>query len=377
MITDDQISRILKLHTDGLPIVSLYAQVPAGPDSGRALRSRVDSLLSEIRPMTSDASLDRTARLSVRADIEHIEEHLEKGQSWRPGALALFSCSAHQIFEEIALPRAVRDRVIVDSTPWVRSLLAVLNEYHRMCVVFVERGEASLWELYQDELREVTRLRDRTLRARHTPASSEDRARNKANEITKRHFRDVVATIDTLFRTDRFDLLAVGGQQHETPQFVDLLPRHLRDRLAGTFTLDNHPSEAARVRLCAGAILRKYEQAEQRRRVTELVQTVAAGGRAALGFTDCLRAGTQTAIDELLLDEGAVIPGVLCDNCGWMAVRGRVCPQCGHRLRPVADILDELTEAVINDSGSIFHVSVPTELSRHLVGALLRFPPAL
>jgi peptide chain release factor subunit 1 len=268
----------------------------------------------------------------------------------------------------------VRDRVIVDTTPWVRSLLAVLNEYHRMCVVFVERGEASLWELYQDELREVTRRRDRTLRARHVPASIEDRARNKAEEITKRHFRDVIATIDALFRTDRLDLLAVGGPQHETPYFVDLLPRHLRDRLAGTFTLDNHPSEAAHVRLCASAILREYEHAEQRRRVTELFRTVAAGGRAALGLTDCLWAGTQTAINELLLEEGAVAPGVVCDNCGWMAVRGRVCPQCGRQLRPVADVLDELTEAVINDSGSIAHISVPTGLGSHLVGAMLRFP---
>jgi len=68
----------------------------------------------------------------------------------------------------------------------------------------------------------------------------------------------------------------------------------------------------------------------------------------------------------------AVTPGVACDHCGWISVRGAICAHCGREVRPVADILDELTEAVINEGGSINHVKVPTELRQHLVGAMLR-----
>jgi peptide chain release factor subunit 1 len=117
MITEEEVRRILGLRGDGIPILSLYAQVPPGPPGSRELRSRVDSLVSEIRPLTSDESVDRNARLSVRADIERIEEFVAEQRNWRPGTLALFCCSARDIFEEVELPRAVRDRIVLDSTP--------------------------------------------------------------------------------------------------------------------------------------------------------------------------------------------------------------------------------------------------------------------
>jgi peptide chain release factor subunit 1 len=377
MITEEQVRRILGLRGDGIPILSLYAQVPPGPPGSRELRSRVDSLVSEIRPLTSDESVDRNARLSVRADIERIEEFVAEQRNWRPGTLALFCCSARDIFEEIELPRAVRDRIVLDSTPWVRSLLAVLDEYQRMCVVFIERGEMTLWELYQDELREVVSRGGRTLRARHVPAPNEERAWHKAEELTKRHLRDTIETIDRLFRTDGFDVLAIGGQEHERAQFIDQLPRHLRERIVGTFTLDKHPTETAHIRERAMEILEEHVHERQRRQVDEVLETVAAGGRAALGLTDCLWAGALAAIDVLLVEDDVVIPGVLCDYCGWMSEEGTECARCGRTVRQVADILDELAETVINEGGSVTHVKVPTDLSKHLVGALLRFelPP--
>jgi len=377
MITEEQIRRILGLHGDGIPILSLYAQVPPGPPGSRELRSRVDSLVSEIRPVTSDVSVERDARLSVRADLERIEELVAEQWNWRPGTLALFCCSARDIFEEVELPRAVRDRIVLDSTPWVRPLLAVLDEYQRMCLAYIERGEVTLWELYQDELRQVVTRRGRTLRARHVPAPNEERARHKAEELTKRHVRDTIETIDRLFRTDGFDVLAVGGQQYETAQFIDQLPRHLRERIVGTFTLDEHPTETAHIRERAMEILEEHVHEQQRRQVEEVLETAADGGRAALDLADCLWAGAVAAIDVLLVEYDVVIPGVLCDNCGWMSDEGTECPRCGSPLRRVADILDELTEVVINEGGSVTHVKVPTDLSKHLVGAMLRFqlPP--
>ena len=56
------------------------------------------------------------------------------------GSVALFSCSGRGFFEEVPLTRAVRERVLVDETAWVRPMLAVLDEYHRCCVI-VGRSE--------------------------------------------------------------------------------------------------------------------------------------------------------------------------------------------------------------------------------------------
>lgn len=43
-------------------------------------------------------------------------------------------------------------------------------------------------------------------------------------------------------------------------------------------------------------------------------------------------------------------------------------------MRQTSDIIDELVEAVVDEGGSIEHVQADTELKKHVVGALLRFP---
>jgi len=377
MIVEEQVQRILRLQGDRVPILSLYARLPDDPGHLRELRSRVDSLLSEVRPLTTDSAVDRDERLSVRADIERVEQFLEEERDWRPGTLVVFSCSAQHVFETMILPRPVRSRVVLDVRPWVRPMMAVLEEYPRLCAVSLERGEARLWELYQDEMREVGAQRGRMLTARRVPALEENRLHHKADELTKRHYRQVIGAVDGLFRVEGFDVLAVGGRHYETAAFVELLPRLLRERFAGTFALDKHPSEAADIRHGAMAVLTDHVREQQRRRVAEVVDLAAAGGRAALGLDNCLWAGVLAAIEALLVEEGAVAPGVVCGRCGWMAAEGTDCPQCGSQLRPVVDILNELADVVIDEGGSVIHVEVPTDLSKHRVAAALRFalPP--
>jgi peptide chain release factor subunit 1 len=47
---------------------------------------------------------------------------------------------------------------------------------------------------------------------------------------------------------------------------------------------------------------------------------------------------------------------------------------CGTPTRHTPDVIDELTERVIDEGGSVEHVAIDTELEPQLVGAVLRFP---
>ena len=84
-------------------------------------------MLDQIRPLAKNGSLGHEARLSVRADIARIKTALAE-ERWKPGAIAIFSCSGRDLYEEVALPQAVRDRVLVDAAPYVRPMLTVLDE---------------------------------------------------------------------------------------------------------------------------------------------------------------------------------------------------------------------------------------------------------
>ncbi|MEU9888719.1 hypothetical protein [Sphaerisporangium sp. NPDC051011] len=374
MITTETISRITRFNGGEVPVVSLYAK--AGQDGPAALRTQVNSLLHEIRPLTEDASLGRPARLSVRGDIQRIEG-LEGLERMGPGAVAIFSCSEGDFFEQVNLPRGVRDRVVVGATPWVRPMLAVLNEYHPACVLVVDRRSAQAWELYQDEMREIREFRDPALRKPNYAGwygLMEHRVRNRADDLTKRHFRNVVRVLDELFRAGGHELLIVGGHPEEVPNFLEFLPYDLRPKVAGTFTIDAWTATPTDIRHSAERIVEQYERDEERRRVAEVMEAAAMRRPVALGLDECLWAGSVAAVRTLLVQEGATAPGVVCDESGWLATSGDTCPLCGRATRRTPDVIDDLAQAVIDESGAVEHVLADTQLKAHNVAAALRFP---
>lgn len=178
---------------------------------------------------------------------------------------------------------------MVDETPWVRSMLAVLDEYHRCCVAVVDRESAWTWELYQEEMRETGRLR---------LSADPGRNGNKVKELTKRHFRQVATMLADLYRGDGYELLAIGG----------------------------------------------------------------------------LWAGSVAAVGQLMVQDGAVVSGVICDHDRWLALASQRCPLCGRPVRRAADIVDELMEVVIDEGGSIEHICADTALKEYVAAASLRFP---
>jgi peptide subunit release factor 1 (eRF1) len=374
MITAETVNGIVKFQANGLPVVSLYCRVDPGA-SRREVRARVDSLLDQIRPLANDRDLDHRNRVSARTDIERIKDALDS-ERWPPGTIAIFSCSGRGLYEEIPLPRIMREQVMVDETPLVRPMLAVLGEYPRACVLVVNREAAPVWEMYQDEMREVQTVTDPLRKAGNTAESRpEDRIQNRVDEQAKRHFRRVASVIDQLLRSDGYDILVVGGHEYELGEFFRLLPDELRGRVAGTFSADPNATPVAEIRSGAEGVMRSYQHDQDQRLVAHVLELAAAGGLAAVGAEDCLWSGSLSAIDTLLVRDGATLDGAVCDESRWLAASGDICPICGKPTRYAPDLLDELAAAVIETGGSARQIAADLMPDQYPTAAQLRFPP--
>jgi hypothetical protein len=379
MITAETIKRVTRFDGRELPVTSVYLGLQTDRRALRSLSAQTSSLLHQIRPTAKDQSLDRKVRLSVRGDIERIEtETVREGRSSGEAlALAIFSCSGWDFYEELGLPRSVRDRIVVDATPWVRPMLAVLDEYHRTGVLLVDKESARTWELYAGEMSETSKVFDAALRKPQYAGwhgLEEYRVRNKAEELAKRHFRRVATVLEDFFRAGRFELLAVGGHDFEVATFMEFLPRNLRQAVVGTFAIDLGTATTRDIRVIAEPLVESYEREEERRRVSEVYEEQAVAGKAVVGLEGCLWAGSVAAIQRLVIQEGATASGVVCDESGWLAESGGRCKICGRPTRRTGDVINELAEAVIDTSGTVEHVAADTALKVDITAARLRFP---
>jgi len=370
MITAETVNRIVRFSSAGVPVVSLYGRVDPAV-SRHEVRTRMLSLLDQIRPRGQGETLDHRSRRSVRADIERIEATLS-AERWHPGGIAIFSCSARDLYQEIPLPSPVREQAVVDATPFVLPMLSVLGEYRRACVLLLDKGSAPFWEVYQDEIQELGTVRDPLARAATKAAA--DWTHDKADERVRRHYRRIVRVLSRLFLTGGYDVLIIGGHAHELPDFLRFLPYELRIRVAGTFTAEPAAASAAEIRACASVILRRHQLRLDEQLISRLLEKAATAGPAALGPDSCLRAGSMGAIKTLLVRDGAAVPGVVCDDSRWLALSGDDCPVCGGRTRRTADVIVELVAAVIGEGGSVRHAQADTRLDEYLVAAELRFP---
>ena len=376
MITAATIRRIRDVENDEFPVISMYVTVPVDVGERSRIRTRVTSLLEQIRPLGEDHTLSRDARLSVRSDLERIED-LRENQRWQPPAVAVFSCSGKNFFEEVQLPRRAGDRIVVDATPWIRPMMAVLEEFHRAMVVVTDSNSARVWELFQGEFHRLHDVEDRALRKRNFAGwhgLREYSVASKAEELAKRHYLSVVELLDETFIDSSYELLVLGGQHDELARLESYLPKRLRVRLAGTFTVDGRRDLDAEARDRAGAIVEGWEREDEKRKVRDLFERAAAKRPTAIGLRDCLWAAATGAVEELLVHDEVTAPGVVCPRDGWLGESGDVCPISGTKTRPTPDVIDELAERVVDEGGMVKHVMVQTELEPHRVAAVLRFP---
>lgn len=377
MLSQQHLAELLRFDSGASPVVSTYLTALHSTTEADA-PTRLKALVKRVREAADDESLDRDARMALRDDaaaLERLEQTIVKPAA---PAIAAFSCAGKGFFQVIELPRRVADRVVIDADPYVRPLLAILDEFHRYCSVVIDRRHGRIFEFYMNELRECVESIDEGVRKKSVGGRfgyDEHNTRNHAREVVHRHFREVARIVFEQFRANSFEVLFVGGPKDAVDEFIPHLHPWVRERLHGTFTIDLNGLNPARVREECEALADAYERAEERKLVEEITNAAASpGGRGALGLERVLDAANMAAVDTLAIHGDATHPGLRCGSCGWLGLDANACPMCDATLERLGDVIDALVDDVVAEGGRVEHVYATTPLEAHTVGALLRFP---
>jgi peptide chain release factor subunit 1 len=379
VLSHELVQELLHFRAPESAVLSVYVSIPADPGEIRGVRAHFESVLQPVSELIAARQLPHAARESLRADVARIMGDVPtRGQVLLGRTVAIFACRLVGLYREAVVARPVRERAVVDATPYVRPLLAVLDESHRYCTVVVGSELSWIYEFYQGELEEAGRV-GAWGPSKPKPEGwhlSERRDDHRAEELAHRHLKETAAAVEELMRKREFELLIVGGHTEIIPVFLPLLSQPLRQKVAGTFAIDPHTMTPGQVREHADAVVEAYERDEESRLVSQALERVAAGGLGAAGLPWCLMAVNEHAVDLLLVDDDFQTPGRACDNCGWLGLpdAGPLCPVCGAATRDTPDVVDEMAEKVVETSGRVEHVYAETELSDHSVAAMLRFP---
>jgi peptide subunit release factor 1 (eRF1) len=312
---------------------------------------------------------------SVAADLRRIESHVKAGidRSHTRG-LAIFACSAHDLWEVITLPVPVHSRVIINALPALGQLEAVVREDERIGVLLADRQRARMFVFQLGELQEHSERFD-ALPRQYDERGEKERGdvQHHVEALATQHLRNAAALAWTVYQETGFDHLVVGAADEIATALESALHPYLISRLAGRVAV---PVAAALEDVRAATLA--AQTAIERRKETEVVsrlrQAVATSRRGVSGLTNVLGALNERRIGRLLVSQGYESPGWRCASCAHLAVIGPRCPACDHTMDRVDDVVEEAVEEALAQSCRVEICMNSADLDvLGRIGALLRY----
>jgi hypothetical protein len=235
-----------------------------------------------------------------------------------------------------------------------------------------EMGELQATDGYLGE--EVRRLkRGRGSSGGHGGRGGEFVSSQHEEETVKRNIRSEVDKIKTFWERHKPQRLILAGADPTVTLFREALPKHLQEKVIGTFSADMNASDVE----IRGHSLKILEQVEEEREtaLVDAVFTAAAKGRGGvIRLADTLGAAHEGRIQTLVIARDYRQPGYQCRNCDYVTDQSLdTCPFCGGAFAEIPDATEALVTKVIEDSGQVEVIDDHPKIAKFGVGALLRY----
>lgn len=366
-ISETRIRDLAGFKGEAAPVTSLYLDVDG--------RTRIRARDYEVALERMIRSAKENASDSVCTDLKRIDEYVKAGiDRSRTRGLAIFSCSAHDLWEVVELAVPVRDRLVVNHSPYVRELEAVAAQHERFAVLVADRQRARLFLFQQGELLEKQEQFD--MLPRHDDDGGQlgkDQVAGHTAAAAQRHLRRAAAAAFGLYQEQGFDHLVLGGPEEITAELERELHTYLRERIAARLHLVVTAPDVE-IHRAAEDVEAQVERAREAALVDRLREAVGSGGNGVAGLEAVLEALVARRVDTLLVSEGFEAPGWRCRACNWVGARGRRCPLCGSDMEQVADVVEEAVEEALAQACKVAVCKDNADLDvLGRIGALLRF----
>jgi peptide chain release factor subunit 1 len=379
MNTVAQAARRLVEHRSGHRVISVYLDLdPERFATAPARSSQVRSLIDQAaREIEGDTSLGHEDKIALREDLERVDTYLTSREAPFRGAraLAVFCSRRDGLFETVQLRRPVEAGVMIERGPYIAPLIAAAQQ-RCWCVVLASRRSARVLMGLADSVQERQRV-DEDVQGQHDQGGwSQARYERSVEKDVDDHLRRVAETVHRLWRSERFDRIALGGPQEIVPRLEALLSEEVRACLApGRVAVDVGAANDDQIRAAIAELVEADQKRLERDALDRLAAGVGGGGRAVGGPADTVEALNERRVQTLLLDPGFDRTAQRCLSCGLLVLDadGR-CPADGTELERLEHLREAAVEAAVAQDAEVMVIRHHPDLGPFRgIGALLRF----
>jgi peptide subunit release factor 1 (eRF1) len=369
VLSEDAIRELAGIRGDVAPITSCYLDV-----DGRRLVRHQD-VEQELDQVLRAARQRANGHRSVHDDLRRIEAYVKGGiDRHTTRGLAMFACTAADLWTVIELPKPVRSCLVINHAPAIGQLESMVQEHEPIGVLLADKQRAQLYVF------ELGRLVDRSELLDELPRDYDSRGERERGtpeahreELAHQHLRNAARAAFDLLQGRGFQHLAIGAPDAIASELEQALHPYLRERLSGRVAVAVGAAPAD-IRAAAEAIEAEVERKREATLVARLKEAVATGRRGVAGLPDTLSALSDHRVERLVVSKGFAQEGWRCPDTGALAIVGPTHPKTGSTMERVEDVVeDAIEEALVQGVPVTICVGNADLDVLGRIGALLRY----
>jgi peptide chain release factor subunit 1 len=296
----------------------------SGPKSERSLADK----FRRTRRVLAGTTAERDEREHFDENTKAIRKYLDK-HPLRSGALCIFSCWALDFFQAVPLSTPLRDLVWVDSSPYIRPLAELQDEYESVAVVVADNKKARIFLVTAAVATSPEVIQGNIKNHVRKGGWSQQRYERRRDKQLLLYAREIIDALLELDKEEAFRrILLVGGKE-----ILHIVHEHLPQRL--------------------------------QKRIAEKPLDLGKGEGAA-------RAGR---VERLIVSRAFRPRGNRCRQCKNLQTgSAQTCSACGSDSLFEVDVVNEIVEMLKLSGGETdFADPIPTLAEAGEIAALLRY----
>lgn len=270
--------------------------------------------------------------------IKTIDEITEFLKTNKNNNIAIFASSKYNYFRFIPLSIEINNSLIVDSSPYVRPLARILDEWKSFTLVLLNSNQAKIFSVSLGQARQQEKLSKDIINKHKKGGWSQARFQR----IRKGAIHDFFLEVKDHLEKIADEQIVLAGPGTAKIQFKNLLSKNLGKRIIDTIDIDiddeqNLLKESIEV-------MSKLEDVQSHEAVKRLKEEILMDGLGVYGLDDTLNAVKNGQVDLLIIQKDYKIKGCICEHCQILK-SGPIkdCPICGGPVSE-ADVIEEIIE---------------------------------
>ena len=298
MSLSEQLDRLARMEPVPYPVVSLYLNTQPNEQGRDQFQSFVRQ---EFRSRSRTYAAGSPDRTSLDADMERITTWLENEVQPSANGIAIFACSAADLFETVQLTAPVAQHwLYIGDAPHLYPLARLESQYPRYAAVVADTNTARIMVFAAGELVSQADVQGTKTRKSSQGGWSQARYQRHITNFHIQHAKEIVDALERVVQQEGITQIITAGDDVILPLLREQLPKHLAEKVVDHVSLDTRAPVHEVLTATVEAMTRLNERTD-REKVDAAIGGFRGGTLGVIGPEETLRALMNGQVDELLL----------------------------------------------------------------------------